>query len=237
MKTTRFNISWFILLVLMFCQQVAWPAEPFPITPKAFKSNRFELEVEGASVFVHKFKDIHYAHFPHSDIGSTRIKIEVRRPFNAIRASPAAANVPLETDLESQTVELSMKQAGKLVLTLDEKERLFLFSEDPSIDTLSAIKKENEIDVLDLGADPSGQTLFTKAIQQAIDSAPQGATVRIPPGHYLSGSLFLKSGLTFLLQTGALLQASPNPFDFEPEQNAFLVEAHSKSELRPMRRR
>ena len=100
---------------------------------------------------------------------------------------------------------------------MDGRDRLFIFAEEP--------KKgpENGVSVLDYGADPSGRTLSTKAIQRAIDSAPSGSTVIIPPGHFLSGSLFIKSGVTRYLEAGALLQASGNPADFEATQNAFIV--------------
>ena len=217
------SIGTILLLAFAVDGQLAWAAEMFPVTPKAFASNRFKLEVEGTPVFVHKYKDIHYAHFPYPDTGSARITVEARRPFKTAELSPKSANIPLQFNLKSETLEFLMEKAGKLVLTLDDKERLFLFSEEPTIDTVSKSDTRSEINSLAFGSDPSGQTLSTNAIQEAIDSAPTGSTVRIPPGHYLAGSLFLKSGLTLLLETGVLLQASPNPLDFEPEQNAFLV--------------
>ncbi|MGD9265426.1 MAG: glycosyl hydrolase family 28 protein, partial [Lysobacterales bacterium] len=66
-------------------------------------------------------------------------------------------------------------------------------------------------------------TLSTKSIQSAIDEAPAGATVTIPAGHFISGSIFVKTGVTLFLEAGALLQASGDPDQFEPEQRAFIV--------------
>lgn len=51
--------------------------------------------------------------------------------------------------------------------------------------------------ILDYGADPTGQQLATKAIQQAIDecSAQGGGTVIIPAGLYTTGPIALKSNV------------------------------------------
>src|SRR5215471_2330407 len=53
------------------------------------------------------------------------------------------------------------------------------------------------------GAKPDGTTLNTIAIQKAIDTAAKsGGTVSFSPGTYLTGSLFLKSGITFEVPEG-----------------------------------
>lgn len=196
------------------------------MTPKAFGSNRFKLEVDGTPIFVHKFKDIHYAHFPRPENPNAQITVQARRPFQTVEISPQAAQIILHSDLEAATTKFALPAAGKLVLTLDGKERLFLFMEDASLDAVPESAADSLINVLTFGADASGQTLSTRAIQNAIDSAPAGAVVILPPGHYVSGSVHLKSGITLLLQTGALLQASPAPQQFEPEQYAFIVVDH-----------
>ena len=69
--------------------------------------------------------------------------------------------------------------------------------------------------ILDHGALPDGKTLNTVAIQQTIDEASHtGATVEVPPGTYLTGSIFLKSGVTLHLQKGAVLLGSQNLADY-----------------------
>ena len=54
--------------------------------------------------------------------------------------------------------------------------------------------------VCDFGAVGDGTTLNTKAIQSAIDAchSDSGGTVIIPVGNFLSGTLELKSNVTFL---------------------------------------
>lgn len=68
------------------------------------------------------------------------------------------------------------------------------------------------ISVTDFGAARDGMTLVTRAIQEAINAAASlgGGTVVVPPGLYLTGTLFLKSRVTFELQGGAMLLASPD---------------------------
>ncbi|MDZ7721234.1 MAG: glycoside hydrolase family 28 protein [candidate division KSB1 bacterium] len=63
--------------------------------------------------------------------------------------------------------------------------------------------------VLDYGAVPDGETLCSRAIQNAVDDCAEsgGGTVVIPPGDYLSRPIFLKSHINFKIETGATLIA------------------------------
>ncbi|MFG6429061.1 glycoside hydrolase family 28 protein [Roseateles sp. LYH14W] len=65
------------------------------------------------------------------------------------------------------------------------------------------------------GALGDGCTLNTRALQAAIDSAAlQGAELRVGPGVYLTGALFLKSGMTLRLERGATLLGSRDLADY-----------------------
>ena len=68
---------------------------------------------------------------------------------------------------------------------------------------------ENRIfNVRDCGAVGDGKTLDTKALQAAIDATPNDGlrnTVRVPPGTYLTGTLFLKSHLVLQIEPGATI--------------------------------
>lgn len=70
--------------------------------------------------------------------------------------------------------------------------------------------------VRDSGAAGDGRTVDTAAIQHAIDdcAATGGGTVVLPPGRYLSGSLTLRSHVTFDVEAGATLLASQRPEDY-----------------------
>jgi polygalacturonase len=65
------------------------------------------------------------------------------------------------------------------------------------------------------GAKPDATTLNTAAIQRTIDAAAaHGGTVTFPAGTYLTGSLFIKSGVTLQLDKGVTLLGSQNLADY-----------------------
>ena len=71
--------------------------------------------------------------------------------------------------------------------------------------------------VRDHGARGDGQTLDTRALQDAIDTAASArSTVYIPPGDYVSGTLRLRSHTIIQLAAGATLIASRENGDFDP---------------------
>ena len=73
----------------------------------------------------------------------------------------------------------------------------------------------------DFGAKGDGIALCTRSLQAAIDSANAAynrsgvlQTVILPPGQYVSGTIYLKSGVTLMISEGATLLGSTNPFDY-----------------------
>ena len=68
----------------------------------------------------------------------------------------------------------------------------------------------------DFGAKADGVTLNTRILQAAIDFVGKqgGGRLVLTPGKYVSGSLYLKSGVTLHLEDGATLLGSTNPFDY-----------------------
>lgn len=74
-----------------------------------------------------------------------------------------------------------------------------------------------DYDVQGFGAKNDGVTLNTTAIQAAIDyiTTHGGGRLVFGEGIYLTGTIYLKSGVTLHLDKGAELLGSGNPFDFE----------------------
>jgi polygalacturonase len=67
----------------------------------------------------------------------------------------------------------------------------------------------------DYGAKGDGKSLNTVSIQRAIDAAAAaGGTVALKPGTYLTGSLFLKSGVTLDVAEGVTLIGSESLTDY-----------------------
>lgn len=64
------------------------------------------------------------------------------------------------------------------------------------------------LDASDFGAVGDGAAIDTRAIQAAIDAAAAqgGGTVVLKPGVYLSGSLFVKTGVTLVIGKGAIVR-------------------------------
>lgn len=72
-----------------------------------------------------------------------------------------------------------------------------------------------EFNVATFGAKNDGTTLNTVAIQKTIDAAAaKGGIVTFAPGKYLTGSLFLKSGVHFRLDAGVELLGSQDLSDY-----------------------
>ncbi|UOQ70427.1 glycosyl hydrolase family 28-related protein [Hymenobacter cellulosilyticus] len=79
--------------------------------------------------------------------------------------------------------------------------------------TLPATK--NTFTVAKYGAVADGKTLNTQAIQKAIDAAAKkGGVVTFAPGQYLTGSIFLKKGVTLRLDKGVTLLGSQDLKDY-----------------------
>ncbi len=66
------------------------------------------------------------------------------------------------------------------------------------------------------GAESGGTKLATQAIQRALDRTAEqgGGIVVIPPGVWLTGTLFLRSHVWLEISPGALLLGSTNPADY-----------------------
>lgn len=95
---------------------------------------------------------------------------------------------------------------------------LLLFFLSTVVGPLSAKTKANLIlfsSNLQIPSD--GKTLCSTHIQQAIDRiAKKGrGTLVLTPGTYLSGSIFLKTGVILKLEKGATLLGSANPYDYK----------------------
>lgn len=70
---------------------------------------------------------------------------------------------------------------------------------------------KKQFDIREYGAEDGGESLCTAAIQMAVDKAAAcGGEVYVPSGIYLTGALFLKSGMSLYLEEGAVLLGSTN---------------------------
>ena len=80
------------------------------------------------------------------------------------------------------------------------------------------------VNVRDFGAVGEGTTKDTAAIQKALD---KGGTVVVPPGTYLSGTLYLRDNTELHLEPGATLLASPDPADYNADDYCVQNRVHT----------
>ncbi len=73
------------------------------------------------------------------------------------------------------------------------------------------------VNVTEHGAVGDGKTLDRAALNRAIEACAGagGGQVRVPPGRYLTGTVRLRSGITLVLDAGAVLVGTPNLDQYE----------------------
>jgi len=87
--------------------------------------------------------------------------------------------------------------------------------------TSLAVAGKSVYDIRNFDAKAGGKDLCTKAIQNAIDKCSEegGGTVYLPPGTWLTGTVYLESNVTIQLDTGCTLLGSKNKTDYAPPRN------------------
>jgi polygalacturonase len=86
-----------------------------------------------------------------------------------------------------------------------------------------ALGAETVYDIRDFGANADGKTLCTNYIQRAIDKCAKdgGGTVYLGRGTFLSGTIYMKSGVTLKLDPACRLLGSKNLKDYPETVQAF----------------
>ena len=81
----------------------------------------------------------------------------------------------------------------------------------------SVVVLSSNVIVTDYGAQGDGVTMNTSALQQAIDACAEsgGGEVVVPPGRFLTGTIYLRSHVELVIQRGATILGSTNvPADY-----------------------
>lgn len=73
------------------------------------------------------------------------------------------------------------------------------------------------VSVTDYGAKGDGKTLDRSALNRAVEACAKagGGQVRVPPGRFLTGTVRLRSEITFVLEAGAVLLGTPDLDQYE----------------------
>ena len=88
---------------------------------------------------------------------------------------------------------------------------------------ISAFGAAGLSDVREYGAKADGKTLCTEAIQKAVDQCAKdgGGTVHLTGGVFLSGTIYMKSGVTLRIDPGGTLLGSADLKHYPPTVPAF----------------
>ncbi|HUS72995.1 MAG TPA: glycosyl hydrolase family 28 protein [Sedimentisphaerales bacterium] len=90
---------------------------------------------------------------------------------------------------------------------------------------------DNVYDVRDYGARPDGKTLCTKSIQKAIDECAErgGGTVYLPPGRWLTGTVYLADNVTIELENGCTILGTTDKSQYGPPRQLLGAEGEQYS--------
>jgi polygalacturonase len=186
-----------------------------PELPKVYTaSTTYALSVNGVDIPVTNYAGYDYAQF---SMGSGAATVAVRKlnNTNVGAASISPLKYGLKAALSGSTATFTMDRPEYLIVKLDGRKQLVLAADPAETDRPDA-SGDGVFTVTDarFGADPSGATVTTTALQAALDAAgefgstpgnPQG-TVYIPNGVYLAGNLELHSNTAVYLEPGAVLR-------------------------------
>lgn len=111
----------------------------------------------------------------------------------------------------------------KEFLEPDSEHTIYVMSADGKLKsdeiTVRTLPKSRIYNIIDFGADRSGKTVCTEAIQRAIDECEKGGTVYIPSGTFVSGALYLKGDMT--LRVDGRLVGSTDLSDYPIKRYGF----------------
>ncbi|OAS19164.1 glycosyl hydrolase family 28-related protein [Paenibacillus oryzisoli] len=157
-------------------------------------------------------RDYDYAHF--SFTGSTSITITAREPIDTYAISPLAFEIPAQ--IEGNKLTFNLNESRYLIIKINKLKELVLIADPLEVSAPSASGHGIYHVVNTYRADPTGITMATSGIQEAINdaNAAGGGVVYVPEGVYLIGNLILKSNVTLYLQGGAVLRATNHKEDY-----------------------
>jgi len=193
----------------------------FEAPATAHASEIYSVTAGGTAVFVEKWQDIHYAHFAFT--GECEVAVSVKptighrnlKYIHSYSISPRRAGVRAAGELNTLT--FTLREPRKLVVQVNEYERLFLFADAPAADA-PAPGDEGVVDAADFVTGNTGGTLETENIRDAVEAVGEGGTLYFGPGVYLTGTVTLKSDMTLYLAGGAVLKGSSDPADVPVEE-------------------
>ena len=209
MRMSAASIQSVLLACLLVPFLAAAEVRPYLSSPLVEKSEVYSLLVSETTLFVERFRGVHYARFAFS----SPVEVVVCTAEPVVSCSVSPVTYQIQTAKSEREVRFRLDSPRKLMLKINKLPPLFLLPDDQE----ATSPKPGDLEVVsldDFKADKSGKAPCTAALQDAIRLLPKNGTLFVPPGIYLTGTIALKSDMTLYLAEGALLQGSPDRKDY-----------------------
>ena len=183
---------------------VAYPQEPKAVLSANYTVFANEIPVSVYAVATNK--DISYAHF--SFAGKVTVRIHVNAAVNTFDLSPHSYGI------------LSAKSGQDISFELDRPRKLLLqkvnslgedlcILADPLEDNPPKIGDANVVNVMDKGADNTGEKNNLNRINATLAAMPSGGILYFPPGRYTAGgTISMLSNKSIYIAGGAVIQGT-----------------------------
>ena len=227
MKTTTLILCFLLLLAMESNGQgfiVTYPQEP-----KAVLSDNYTVYVNEIPVSVYSVatnKDISYAHF--SFAGKVSVRIHVSVAVSTYDLSPHGYDIE------------STKSGQDIRFELDSPRKLFLHKVNSLVENLCILADPLEaappkigdaivVNIMDKGADNTGEKNSLNRINATLAAMPAGGILYFPPGRYTAGgTISMLSNKSIYIAGGAVIQGTTASsggelsFNFDGASNAKL---------------
>lgn len=218
-------LSGFVLLCAIFLSQqvpqASATSELYPATPYANIDTAISGTVDGKAV---QF-EYHVTHHPAHQVWleTSRVRLAANSAVSVTVQLPSGASAPsahgvgrsFPVNVSGQTATFTLPGPGHYYLMANGMNKKILFW----IDDLSKARVQpgqaNVIDVTTRGISSNLTANQTGALQNLMQTVPDGSTLYFPPGVYRSGTLTLtRSNLKIYLDRGAMLKGLDAYTDF-----------------------
>jgi polygalacturonase len=216
-KRIKILYTLFMLPAILFAGNISLkPVSIYPLPSIYTKSLVFSLMASGLDIPVVNYTEKYdYAHFLMNAETAEVIVSLTDEDIVTYNISPKKLKIPAQ--IKSKQLIFTIHKGDYLIIKINKKKELVIVA-DAEVKDQPKRTGKGIFDVLDpiYHADPTGETLTTNSIQNAINdaSAYKNGTVYIPAGVYKVGNIELKSNTAIYLEEGAVLLFSGKAEDY-----------------------
>jgi len=203
----------FLTIALATVTQMASAQQPaasptkvisLPLTPWDVESMTVQITVNGEPISVWETRNgpsLRYCHFD----TDKPVKVQVMRKAKTL-AVASNDRVHIKPEQSDAGWQFEMPPNTKVFLR---GTNMFICASSPEKNAPKP-GDANVLNIADAGLKPNLDSTSTKLIQKAIDDAAKGPRkiVYFPAGVYISGTLYMRDGVTLYLATGSVLRGS-----------------------------